>query len=358
MRRVEDGPAESDLTGLRLNAVTRLLSADSDGHDSVMRVAAMVMLVAMAAACASRTESGQPPGPDVAPPVGLETSCPAGDAPIRYSEGDLREGASKVRLCPGPPIVAYDGTIYDVGIQSPEPLTTRVDELVDAVNGLERVPGETACESDGGPRLTYWFIYADGDARAVTFENFGCEELIVGRDQRRAGGDRVAQLFTEALLSQRAATTPPPETLEAPDCRDVHAQPGTALPHEPVDLASAILCVEAGPYRVRAAEVPPELLPQLNVELLADDMGWDECAEPQRRHAVILGYSRWGDLVRYSIDGCGRVSVPRTPGWLRQEERAFRLSPELAAQLDGLPLGPVIRVSPPISKTTPPETPG
>lgn len=224
----------------------------------------MLLLVAMlVSGCGSGVSSGER-GPDVPPPAGLENGCPSWDAPIRYAEGDLREGAVSVKLCPGPPIVAYDGSIYDVGIQPPEVLTTRVEELVDAVNALESSPAETACESDGGSRLTYWFTYPDGDARAVTFENFGCEELIVGEGTERAGGNQVAQLFTEALLAQRAANSPPKVGLEAPDCREVQAEPGTALPQQPVDLASASLCVEAGSYRVRAAEVPVGLLAELD----------------------------------------------------------------------------------------------
>ena len=324
-----------------------------------VRVAtALVLVVLVAPACGSADSGARDRGPDVPPPGGLEKSCPAWDAPIRYAEGDLQEGASSVTLCSGPPIVAYDGSIYDVGIQSPEVLTTRVDELVDAVNGLERVPDEIACESDGGPRLTYWFSYPDGDARAVTFENFGCENLIVGHDTQRAEGNRVAQLFTEALLSQRAATSPPVSTIEAPDCRGVHALPGTVLPHDPVDLAAASLCVEAGGYRVRAAMVPAGMLAVLERGLLAEEMSWDECVEPPRQSAVLLGYTHWGDLVRYLIDGCGRVVVPRTPGWLRREEQAFRLSPELSAQLDALSQGTVIRYTSPTSKTTPPAAPG
>jgi hypothetical protein len=319
---------------------------------------ALVVVAMVASACAGPDPSAGERRPDVPPPRGLEQSCPEVDAPIRYAEGDLREGARSVRLCPGPPIVAHDGTIYDVGIQPPEVLTTRVHELVRAVNDLEPVPDDYACPSDGGPRLTYWFSYPDGDARAVTFENFGCEHLLVGQEAQRAGGERIAQLFTQALLSQRRVTSPAKPVIEAPDCQGVHAQPGTVLPHDPVDLASASLCVEAGAYRVREAQVPTALLAKLEHGLLADEMSWDECMRPPRRTAVLLGYTEWRDVVRYVIDGCGRVLIPRTPGWLRRDERAYRLSPDLSAQLDALPLGPVVRFTPPTSTTTPPATPG
>lgn len=324
-----------------------------------MRVGVVALLVALlGSGCGGSTASSGERHPDVPAPAGLADACPEWDAPIRYAEGDLREGAVSVRLCPGPPIVAYDGSIYDVGIQAPEVLTTRVDDLVEAVNALENTTVDTACESDAGSRLTYWFTYPDGDARAVTFENFGCEELIVGQDQARAGGNRVARLFTEALLSQRAVASPPEAVFEAPDCTGVMAEPGTALPQEPVDLASASLCVEAGPYRVRAADVPDGLLAELDRRLLAEEMPWDECVPSERSFAHILGYTEWGDLVRYRLDPCGRVSVSATPGWLRRDGPAHRLSPGLAAQLDALPLGPVTRYTKPFTKTTPPATPG
>ena len=324
-----------------------------------VRVAAVLMLLALLAPACSNDEAHEgtrPPAPP--PPAGLHRSCPASDTPVRYAEGDLREGAQSVKLCPGPPIVTYDGTILGVGIQSPEVLTTRVDDLVDAVNALKSFPSETLCLMDAGPRLTYWFMYPDGDARAVTFENFGCENLIVGPDTQRAEGNRVAQLFTEALLSQRAATSPPQAPTKAPGCRGLLSQPGTTLPSAPVELVSASLCVEAGPSRVREAEVPAAMLDRLDRGLLAEEMRGDGCTRPPRRPAVLIGYNSWGDLLRYFIDACGRVSVPRTPGWLRREEQAFRLSPELGALLDALPLGPVTLVTSPTMQTLPPETPG
>ena len=324
-----------------------------------MRIGAVALVVGvLASGCGSSASTGGERGPDVPPPAGLADGCPAWDAPVRYAEGDLREGAVSVRLCPGAPIVAYDGSIYDVGIQPPEVLTTRVDELVRAVNALESTTDEVACESDAGPRLTYWFTYPDGDARAVTFENFGCEDLIVGQHEMRAGGNRVAQLFSEALLAQRATAAPPAPPSAPPDCRGVMAEPGTALPQVPVDLAAASLCVEAGSYRVRAAAVPGELLTDLEDGLLAEPMPWDECVESDRRFAHLLGYTEWGDLVRYALDPCGRVGLAATPGWLRRDDPAYRLSPELAARLDALPLGPVVRYTKPFTRTTPPATPG
>ena len=132
--------------------------------------------------------------------------------------------------------------ISDPGIQPPrELLTTRVDELVAAVNALTGVPPETACPADGGPRLAYWSMYPDGDARAVVFELFGCDVLRVG-DEVRSNGDRVARLFAEALLEQREAASVPPGTEQQPGCRGLWSEGATALPIDSVDLRTATAC--------------------------------------------------------------------------------------------------------------------
>lgn len=315
----------------------------------------MLVLVLALSGCGSQSGTATEVGtPRVPPPPGIETACPPWDAPVRYAEGDLPPGAESVRLCPGPPIVAYDGTLSDPGIQSPEVLTTRVDELVSVVNGLEPTPEDLLCFGDGGPRLTYWFTYPDGDARAVTFEHFGCEVLLVGDDARRLEGGRVARLFTEALLAQRTAGQPPRTVPAAPDCREVFATPISTLPHEPVDLVSASVCDLARPNHVRQADVPADLRARLERGLLGSDVEWPRCGQVEGRSLVLLGYTSWGDRVQYGIDTCGRVGLPRPPGWLREPQPAFRLPEDLAGQLDALPFGPVVRFISPIRRITPP----
>lgn len=319
-------------------------------------VGALLLVVALTASACGR--SGDKADDDLEPrvpaPASLPEACPEWDAPVRYAEGDLPGGAVSVRLCPGPPIVSYDGTTIDTGIQPPELLTTRVDELVETVNSLEAPPDDIACNMDGGPRLAYWFGYADGDVRAVVFESFGCQFLLVGQEASRLDGERVAQLFTEALLDQRAATTPPETVPSPPDCRGLVTTPGTALPHVPVQLASANLCVEDGTSRVRQAEVPTPLLRRLEAGLLAEETSWDSCTRRAWPHATILGYTQWGDLVRYSLSRCSHVVTPRPAGWIRAEEDVHLLTPELATELESLPLGPLVRYGSPVVKVAPP----
>jgi hypothetical protein len=319
-------------------------------------VGALLMLALAAPACSGATDVADELSPRVPAPAGLPEACPAWDAPVRYAEGDLPDGAVSVRLCPGPPLVDNDGTTSDNGIQSPELLTSRVDELVDAVNSLEAPPDDIGCLLDGGPRLAYWFGYRDGDVRAVVFESFGCQFLLIGQQARRQEGELVAQLFTEALLSQRAASQPPAAPPPAPDCRGLVSAPGTTLPHDPVELVSANLCVEDGTQRVRQAEVPTPLLRRLERGLLAEEVSWDESTKASWPHATILGYTRWGDLVRYWLDGCSRVVTPRPAGWLRAEEHVYRLASDVASQLEALPLGPLVRYTSPITKVATPST--
>jgi hypothetical protein len=49
------------------------------------------------------------------------------------------------------------------------------------------------------------------------------------------------------------------------------------------------------------------------------------------------------------------VLVPPIPGWIRAEDTPHRLAPQLAAELDALELGPVIRDTSPIPKLDPSE---
>ena len=116
----------------------------------------------------------------------------------------------------------------------------------------------------------------------------------------------------------------------------VLAEPVTALPQEPVDLASASLCVEAGSYRVRAAEVPDGLLAELDRRLLAEEMPW-ELEVRGLRSLPSPTYSATPSgvhLVRYGLDPCGRVGVSATPGWLRRGDPAYRLSPGLVGLIE------------------------
>jgi len=296
--------------------------------------------------------------PEVPAPSMLATGCPPRMDAVRYAEGDLPSGAVSVRLCPGRPIIAYDGTIYDPGIQPPgDLLTTRVDELIAAANGLTGPAAGLACPADGGPRLNYWFSYPDGDARAVTFELFGCDLLYVGEHEARVDGDRVARAFAEALLEQRAAGTPPGAG-QAPTCEGIWSVGSTALPVIPTDLQVASLCVGNRADRLRPASVPTSLVEQLEEELESNGPATTPCRAADRTVMHVLALNTWGDRIRLSIDQCGVIHLGRSAGWPRDSETSIALSEDLLTRLDALPLGPPVRVDPYLTKVSPPATPG
>jgi hypothetical protein len=324
---------------------------------------ALAGLVLVAASCApgATGDSAIPHGMGNAGarvPDELATRCPPALDPVRYPEGDLPAGAVSVRLCPGRPIVASDGTIFDPGIQPPaDVLTRRVDQLVAAVNDLRTTPEELTCFADGGPRLTYWFSYPDDDARAVTFEHFGCGLLWMGAEEARLDGARVARLFTEALLEQRAAAGDPPGAGPVPSCEGVWSEPSTALPPVPADLETATLCVGVGAYRQAPAAMPRELVERVEDELAASSAGSGPC-RADRPFVTVVAVTVWQDRVVYPFDPCGRADLGYAAGWPRDSARSYELSDALLADLDALPEGPAVRTESPTRKTTPPASPG
>ena len=242
-----------------------------------------------------------------APTGGAGDRLPEPSTALRFPEGDLPAGATRVRLCPGPPLTNYDGTAAFVDVQGPaDLLTSGVDELVTLVNDQADADGDLVCSSDGGPEVAYWFGYGDGDWRAVQHGSYGCDVLRVGHRNRRLGGADLALAFTEALLAQRAEADPP-DTTPAVRCLAPHHTPRTALARADLDVASALRCVSTRPGTVRTATLPAELVAQVNAEL------WPGVTQRSRQACWtgsgewIEGVTAWGDLVAWAIDPCGRL---------------------------------------------------
>lgn len=64
-------------------------------------------------------------------PAGLETGCPTPATDLRFAGGDMPRVATRVRLCPGPPILDNHGSPVVPDVQGPvDLLTSDVDELV------------------------------------------------------------------------------------------------------------------------------------------------------------------------------------------------------------------------------------
>lgn len=303
-------------------------------------MAAAVGVLLLAGCGGSPTPDTASVGSSTAPvPAGLEAGCPPEDTPLRLATGDLPGGAVGVRLCPGAPLVADDGTRHGPFVQPvADELTTGVEPLVDLVNGLPSYePGD--CPLDGGPEIVYWFRYPDGDARAVAYGEHGCHTLTVGEELQREDGPRLAQAFADALAAQRAAMRPPSAARSAtrPDCPPPTGEgPTSVLPQVPLRLVRATWCQGTGPGRGRTAPVPRQLLRRLNEGLLGKPArGRDRCPSVGYWQSI-EGIDRWGDRVSYWVLSDCRVHT--RVGYGRETATAtFAAAPDLVVALRALP---------------------
>ena len=307
--------------------------------DSLGLAAALAAGALILTGCSAAGESGAESRVPV--PSGLVDGCPSTKTQVRFPEGDLPSGATRVRLCPGAPLSDYDGNPLGGAIQGPaDLLTTGVAELVTLVNDQPAVERNTPCNADAGPELVYWFGYPGGDWRAVQLGSYGCNLLTVGEDLRREGGVELATAFTEALVDQREDQSAPDPggTVSCPAWPG--ANPRSALVLPDVDLSVATWCVSPRSPRVRAAVAPPDLVSALNAEL------WPGL--PSRTHPCgeaalswIEAMTPWGDSVGFSIDSCGEIH-PLHGAWVLNDRERHYVTPELEAALHALPLGPLV----------------
>ena len=75
---------------------------------------------------------------------------------------------------------------------------------MELLNSLEVADPDAGYFDDGGITLVYWFRYADGDARAVSYEAFGGHTIATGETQERVGGADLATAFSDALAASAA----------------------------------------------------------------------------------------------------------------------------------------------------------
>lgn len=302
-------------------------------------IAAALAVGALLSSCGSAGGSDRESRVPV--PAGLGTRCPDAATELRLPEGDLRQGATRVRLCPGPPLTDLNGEPTGGDIQAPaDLLTTGVGDLVSLVNRQEAVQGDIDCTFDGGPVLAYWFGYPDGDWRAVEFGSYGCNLLSLGRGLRRRGGVELATAFTDALVSQRLGQ-PAPAGSQQVSCPAWPGAPHSALVLDDVDLAAATWCVSPHPRRVRESAMAADLVQRLNAELWPGlpTKSVRPCGETTT--SWIEGRTPWGDAVGYGIDSCGEIH-PLHGAWVLHDQERHYVTPELYAALMALPLGPMV----------------
>ncbi|MCY7401230.1 MAG: hypothetical protein LH477_09765 [Nocardioides sp.] len=307
-----------------------------------MRIAGVLALVLLLGACSGEGSDISDLGfPDAEVPASLSAGCPPRGATLRLPGGDLPTGAVGVRLCPGRPQLNYDGNVSEPGIQAPlDELVTDVDRVVDVVNALPDQPDQVDCPFDGGPDLVFWFRYADGDARAVSYGSKGCHSLVVGGDRNRERGQDVATAFAEALRAQRDASTPPAASPEPAACDHAYSEPVSALPPVPIDLASARWCVGAK-KGIRSAAIPESLLRRINDSPLTPVPSIREGCVPSNFGSTIQGLTAWGDRVVMLMEGCDRVQARSGFGREHNDDVHRFGDAGVQAALEALRLGPL-----------------
>lgn len=242
-------------------------------------------------------------GPD---PLGLSNGCPAVTTPLRFPDhATLPDHPVAVRLCNGDDDSCFcgpDDQRIDTGFQEPvDLLTTGTQDLVDLVNNAKGAPGgDVMCAGVGGSTHVYWFVYADGETRAVSYMSGACLDLTVGQDELRYGGKELHEAFSDHLIAQRESMTAPDET-RIPDCNP-NVPPYSGLAFRSVELVTAVYCPLDDKGRWQRGVLSHEDVTALNRDYAVEDVTLPRSCPDAPRTSKIVGYTAWGDLIELTGD--------------------------------------------------------
>lgn len=325
-------------------AALLLAGCSTDGttatqHPRAQRPSAEATSTPTPAKAVGNAAEAPPPGPADVP------ACPPWDAEPAYPRGELPDGPTSLRACPGEETV-QGPPLWKPAISAPrDALTTGVDELAALIDVLPDAAPESQdrfCSQEGRPRIQYVFGYPDGSTRTVTYGYGACHVLELEppgdspSDRTIVAGDArpFMAAVADALLAQRRDGVPPGRVPPAPACVP-HTRPFTTLPTPELELATAALCVLDG-RRWRRAALPVDLVERLTDEYGTATAG-DDCASTFQ--GTVVGWSTWGDPVELQLSG--RCAIAGSP-WAPEPAR-WTVSPGLAEELASLPLGPPVR---------------
>lgn len=217
------------------------------------------------------------------------------DAQTQVGPDHVPDGAVSVRLCNG------DAVPIDVPRDA---LITKVDDVAEAVNGLEIAAPDRACTQELGPGFQLVFAYPDGTSVVASGGLYGCREVVV-HGVERAGADIPWELFIERLRAQRDQLDPPPLPTAPAACEARYGTPTPTPLGRPQDLAVAVLCTDRGEAG-RRAEISEQDLATLLTDLSTRSVanaGYLDCgATPP--FPRIEGLTAWGDRVSLQAE-CG-----------------------------------------------------
>ncbi len=140
--------------------------------------------------------------------------CPSRGGPDQPmdtpADGTIDPGAVLVRVC-----AAQEGTPW---IPPLDALTSDVDTITQAFNGLAVAEDRMPCTEEFGPAYLMVFQYPDGHAVQVRGDLYGCRLVSFGALERQ-GADEALSAYFDALQAQRVKTGPilDGEPLSCPD---------------------------------------------------------------------------------------------------------------------------------------------
>lgn len=306
---------------LMARTARRLRIASASGAIAVTAAVALAVVLAPGhesrspAPVATDTATGGP----VCPKIPTKNTPPHDLAGT--GDATLAVGATSARLC----------NVGGFPWQAPaDALRTRVDELVDLINGTpaQKTEENQICPANLGPTYGFAFGYRDGSTRFVTAAAYGCEAIEVGGVTRGTWDDvnALRKRFLALLSDQRAGEAPEDPITVPLSCGDAGWAPGgkgiSLFGNDPQpDLTAAILCWK--PMTNTEQPIGTAAIPAAELATLLADMEAHRVAPSQVRDTEcpadaldlrIVGQNRWGD--RFAIYGfCGGFRVTDHSFW-------------------------------------------
>lgn len=258
------------------------------------------------------TRGGEPAGDPAERPELEPLVCPVkvdrGSLPGEPGK-PLARGAVRAQLCPA----GGSGTFQS----PPDVLKAGLHDLVALVNA-QPLHRSRFCPANLGTAWTVLLQYADGTVASVTGENYGCNDMFLGRHgvrsaQRRDGAGVVYKKYLDLLAAQRATREPPgvEVSLSCPSYNPdgppfSQVPPDTAAP----GLTRAQLCWKSETQTelpFQSAELDARLVELVNADL-AERVTKKyprgaECRDELR--VELVAQNAWGDRMLIPGSGCG-----------------------------------------------------
>lgn len=210
-------------------------------------------------------------------------------------DGTIAPGAVLARVC----AVQQEGTPW---VSPLDALTSDVDVVARAFNGLPLAEDRMACTGELGPAYLMVFQYPDGHIVQLRGDLYGCRLVSFGALERQ-GADEALNAYFDALAGQRRESGPPPAaslpTLPCPGSADVGA--ATLIPQDlsRLTVQQASICSYDGTGQsLSQGALSPAEVDRLSADLQAHSSGGvvDVPCQSVQSQTLLVG-NEFGDVV-------------------------------------------------------------